>query len=599
MKKEHLGIIGFLSLLCLSSCFVISCSESNETCEHHFVTEKGIAATCVVDGLSDKIYCDKCNYVSQEHEIIKALGHNVVKVAEKLPGIQYEGHNAYSYCDRCGLKLSEEEIIPNLLVKNEIYSHTYDDGKIDFTLMIHKQDVPYHVEAKVEYLDQIETFNFDNINTFSYDHMENDVRYVFSFDIKYEDDDYENLTQVSRYIKTTESKLPFLKIETKDYEWPSFRKVSAPPGCWGLTQTDNNYVNCLVDLYDASGNQLYHSATSEDDKYANAKMKSRGNTTSYVEKSPYKIKLGEKVDLLKDFLPNRSVKTYKDKEWLLLVDDQYLKTPVGFYVNSYLSNENSLNGTYLDLYVNGDYRGVYFLSESVKRGGGNGDKQCRVPINEDGYIIEDDAYWWNEDVNFPTSLINVPTKYTFKYPDSDDVVQNQIDYIQNYMNQFEDKLVNDIDSISDYIDLNSFATWLLTHDLLGSEDSGGSNIFLTKKDSLDSLIKMGPTWDYDSILKTPSNQYYRIRYENHFYYNRLVNYQPFTTEYNSMFLAKKDVLITSLIDYVSNTINLEDLASNILIDNDRWSVTADTPSERLDDIVTYLEEKIEFIQSNI
>ena len=53
---------------------------------------------------------------------------------------------------------------------------------------------------------------------------------------------------------------------------------------------------------------------------------------------------------------------------------------------------------YVMLYVNGDYRGLYVLSESVSRGTGEGEEQWRVNVNKDGYLFECDAYWWNEDI---------------------------------------------------------------------------------------------------------------------------------------------------------------------------------------------------------
>lgn len=42
----------------------------------------------------------------------------------------------------------------------------------------------------------------------------------------------------------------------------------------------------------------------------------------------------------------------------------------------------------------------------------------------------------------------------------------------------------------------TFAKWLLAHDILGTWDSCG--VYLTKKNSTDSLLKMGLLWDFDS-----------------------------------------------------------------------------------------------------
>lgn len=51
-------------------------------------------------------------------------------------------------------------------------------------------------------------------------------------------------------------------------------------------------------------------------------------------------------------------------------------------------------------------------------------------------------------------------------------------------------------------DCESFAKWLLAWEILGSEDSGGANMFLVKKNKNTKLC-MGPIWDFDQALKGP------------------------------------------------------------------------------------------------
>ena len=54
------------------------------------------------------------------------------------------------------------------------------------------------------------------------------------------------------------------------------------------------------------------------------------------------------------------------------------------------------------------------------------------------------------------------------------------------------------------IDVNSFAKWLLLHDIIGTYDSGGSNMYLSLYDSL-SKVRMVSPWDFDSSLN-PENK---------------------------------------------------------------------------------------------
>ena len=88
-------------------------------------------------------------------------------------------------------------------------------------------------------------------------------------------------------------------------------------------------------------------------------------------------------------------------------------------------------------------------------------------------------------------------KFTFKYPDDDDVSEEQLSYIEEYMNMLEQHMGDG--SYDDYIDVKSFARWLLVHDFLGSWDAAGSNIFMSKYDTTEKTkLRMLTNWDFDS-----------------------------------------------------------------------------------------------------
>ena len=75
-----------------------------------------------------------------------------------------------------------------------------------------------------------------------------------------------------------------------------------------------------------------------------------------------------------------------------------LNTLVGLKVNELIEMQWTPQYCFVNLMINGDYRGIYILTESVKR-----DIDCRLNVDKTGYIIEYDAYWWNEDVYFESS----------------------------------------------------------------------------------------------------------------------------------------------------------------------------------------------------
>ena len=235
-------------------------------------------------------------------------------------------------------------------------------------------------------------------------------------------------------------------------------------------------------------------------------IKIRGNTsvssTMKIGKYPYKIKLQKKADLLR----RGDDKTYADKNWLLLRDDA-LRAVTGFWVNELVGLQWTPQRDYVNVVFNGEYAGMYMLTESVER-----NKTARLNVSSSGYVFEYDAYWWNEPLYVKSKFHKINLNYTFKYPEDDEITQDQIDYFTDYIGRAEASM-----STADYpmyIDVESFAAWMLGHDILGNCDGAGSNYYLTKYDDTDeSLIKMAMLWDFDNVFVN-TNRFD----ECHFYY---------------------------------------------------------------------------------
>ena len=87
---------------------------------HNEVTDKGYAATCTEEGLTDGIHCDRCDAVLTEQEVIAALGHSWDDgEITKEPTEEETGVRTYT-CGTCGA--TRTETIP-VLEHQHIY-HT-------------------------------------------------------------------------------------------------------------------------------------------------------------------------------------------------------------------------------------------------------------------------------------------------------------------------------------------------------------------------------------------------------------------------------------------------------------------------------------------
>lgn len=334
--------------------------------------------------------------------------------------------------------------------------------------------------------------------------------------------------------------LPVMQINTVDSVMPTCDYVDHPPGCIGHSTTNATKVpgrmviTMLADtLYD-SGEYL--------DGESGMTIKITGNTSALKDQKPYKIKLQKKADLLM-----RGDPACMDREWRLLRDDRTFNTIVGFKVNELMGLQWTPRWQYCNVVINGEYQGLYLLIETVKRNRG-----CRLDVDKSGFIVERDAYWWNEDRYFNTPFFDQRFAWTFKYPDGDEVTEEQQGYIQDYITRAEQSIKQS--TYVRYIDVESFASWLLAHDILGTWDSGGSNLYVTKRDSTDgSRLEMGCLWDFDSSREMGVNTFSRYHMMRDFYFVDLLENKDAT--FRRAYRGKWDEVKATLLSDIDGFVN--------------------------------------------
>lgn len=336
--------------------------------------------------------------------------------------------------------------------------------------------------------------------------------------------------------------LPVVEVTTVDGEEPTCDPVEPPEGCMGQGITNMNNVKGRLRILQGS-ETLYDSGDYEKDA-GGMTIRVRGNSSAWQEKKPYKVKLQKKADLLL----RGDDKKYKDKDWLLLKDETAsLNTVVGMKVNELMGMQWTPRYMLVNLMLNDVYRGLYLIVESVKR-----NNDCRIDIDkETGYLFEYDPYWWNEDLYFETPMTASPdAKFTFKEPDSEDITEQQVDYIREVMVRLEASLGGE--AWQWYVDTESFASWLLAQDILGNGDGHGSNVFMTKYDnSPQSKVMMGNLWDFDAIMQTPDtwSNSHRI-----LYFGVLLDHPSgvFSRAYQARWNTVKGTLFTELMAFLKD-----------------------------------------------
>ena len=235
-------------------------------------------------------------------------------------------------------------------------------------------------------------------------------------------------------------------------------------------------------------NNEYKQATLN--KNTPVKIRVRGNASAYGPKKSYKIAFEEPKDML------GLGEEYADKEWILLGKRDLFKTYFGIELSKAVGMEWEPRMRFVNLILNGDWKGLYILCESIKR------HPKRVDVDEDGFLIESDGYYWKEKAPvFRSPLLSEKVGFTFKYPkvtsDSDDRFLE----IKKHFQEIDKAVENMSDNLGDLIDFETFAAWALVHEIMGTKDGFGSNMFFYQKSiGQKTKLKMGPAWDFDSVL---------------------------------------------------------------------------------------------------
>lgn len=305
--------------------------------------------------------------------------------------------------------------------------------------------------------------------------------------------------------------LPLINITTADGEEPTSTGIMHPGDLNGASITDVVAKEARMQIYRAD--TLWYDSGEFIKDEAGIKIKHRGNTSAYYFKNkPFKLSLQKKADLI----PAEEGDTVnrKSKDWVLLNNVERLHAFFANQMSRLIDMEYTPRLEFANVIINGDYRGIYMLSENVKR-----DKSCRIDVDkEDGYIIELDSYFWNQSFSIPSKLTRF-MQWTLKYPKAEDLTPEQEADIRSDITRFEASV-----STNDYpevIDVHSMARWILLHDIVGTLDSGGSNIFVARKNrEPSSLMRMPVVWDMGSSMGNPED-FSRTHLERGLFFYRL------------------------------------------------------------------------------
>ena len=241
------------------------------------------------------------------------------------------------------------------------------------------------------------------------------------------------------------------------------------------------YTDCHVSL-NAKGSFSNYSAL--------AQIRGRGNSSFlWYDKKPFRLKLNDKHKLLG---------LDKAKSWVLLAnyrDVTDLMNTFVFEAGRWLGLPYTNHTRYVELYVNGDYRGVYQLTEQVQQG------KNRVAVSDDrGILISldvDDGPGEAPDAgdNFWSTVYRMPV--CVKYPDDERFTANTVDSVKAVFAELEQAIkAKDYEAVEQLLDIPSFIKYLQLQEFVYNVELSAPRSIYMHKDG-DGKWVMGPLWDFD------------------------------------------------------------------------------------------------------
>ncbi|WP_290943684.1 CotH kinase family protein [Fibrobacter sp.] len=272
-------------------------------------------------------------------------------------------------------------------------------------------------------------------------------------------------------------------------------------------------IPATMSILDKGTNSVADSSKGE--KY-NIGIKIRGQTSADFPKKGYGIELKARpcTNVADTACHDTSLKVLgmpKNADWVFhgpYVDKTLIRNALAYWLYQRTGRYSS-RFKFFELYLNGQYKGVYLLLEKIKRA------KARVHIaklkDEDisgddvtgGYVLSIDKV-----ENNSTSGLD---KEGFKSKDGSPVVMRspkkentnkaQQDYIKNFFNSIEQKCDNgDITSNGclDILDIEAAVDYIIHEDVTNNTDAYICSFYMFKdKDSKGGKLQLGAPWDFN------------------------------------------------------------------------------------------------------
>ena len=243
------------------------------------------------------------------------------------------------------------------------------------------------------------------------------------------------------------------------------------------------------------GNDLV--LTDGDDVLTGAvEIKGRGNSTwrEYAKK-PYQIKFSKKTSVLG--MPAA-------KKWILLAnasDDSMIRTRLVYDAAEQMDFPFVTEYQYVDLWIDGQYLGVYLLGEKAEIGKGRLNLQDPAGAMfelDNGFATDEDHYFFEGRLNSYFALKEI-------VEEDDGHIQQAMTNFQTAMTRLTTALTSQgwenlsLSQLNEMIDVDSLARYYLMNEYVLNGESFFTSFFWYQ-DGASDVLHVGPLWDFDTCM---------------------------------------------------------------------------------------------------
>lgn len=245
-------------------------------------------------------------------------------------------------------------------------------------------------------------------------------------------------------------------------------------------------------------------------------IKARGNWTRIgFSKKPFKLKLDKKQSLLglsksKHF----AILAHADDDW------GYLRNFVGFELGKRIGLPWTPSQQPVEVVINGNYRGLYFLTESIRVDEDRvnitelGDDVSDPKLVTGGYIVELDNYEEDdssqirmEEKHCASGWHNYdPLRITFDTPEVYSDLQrrfitDQFTAMNNYVGDNDNRLWS-------YMDLDDAARYYIVEEIVSHVESYHGSTYLFRDAGANRKWHFSPLWDMGQAFRGPTDDFF-------------------------------------------------------------------------------------------